>query len=547
MGWNPGGGSGSSGAVGGDLAGTLPNPTVDGIQGSPVSAVAPSLTYLLGWDGSQWSPQPGGQRGFHVKAYGAKGDGVADDTAAINAAWAALLAAGEGVLIFEDTANTNYRIDGQVTFATTATQTQPLVVTGYGATLRLKTAASCVVCYQANGTSWRNFRIQGLSAAVDSNAVVRCFWFGDADPSNVSTAITGSFWTWEARDLNVYQGVASAPACTCIEVTQTQNVANCVFQFKITNPVIPPMTTNTTKPLIYLHNSTNGGGTSGISSAEISNPNTYGGLVGIQVGTSGRSIAGIKIDKGTVNASQTQLILMYAVGGCIDGTHVEGAGLNGVNVEQIYVEGSCSCLFIDSHRGTISAHETNVIRIFATNQVSLIQGMGNIGNGTPWLKIVPTDANRTGTVRTIGLYPPEVDWSTVTSTTGPEIDIDVSRFPQIVSTNAGANVTLGQVNGAAANVGLSSYQRINCADATAFTINDPANYAPGQIMVLEIFNGTGGALGGITYPGSFKFASSAAPALPAASHANTITFVQRAPNQASHEWAEIARATALVT
>lgn len=52
----PGGGGG--GPVGGDLSGSLPNPTVVGIQTYPVAATAPALGEGLVWNGAQYVPTP---------------------------------------------------------------------------------------------------------------------------------------------------------------------------------------------------------------------------------------------------------------------------------------------------------------------------------------------------------------------------------------------------------------------------------------------------------------------------------------------------------
>ena len=87
------------GLVGGDLSGTLPNPVVVQIQAKSVSATAPTNQEALVYNGSNYVPASV-QIVYNVMSYGAVGNGIVDDSAAIQAAINAAAAQNGGTVFF---------------------------------------------------------------------------------------------------------------------------------------------------------------------------------------------------------------------------------------------------------------------------------------------------------------------------------------------------------------------------------------------------------------------------------------------------------------
>jgi hypothetical protein len=72
----------------------------------------------------------------------------------------------------------------------------------------------------------------------------------------------------------------------------------------------------------------------------------------------------------------------------------------------------------------------------------------------------------------------------------------------------------------AIDASLGNFQRLTATNGVGFTISDPTNLRTGQILILEIRNTSGGALGAIVLGASYRTAG----ALPAIATANNRKF-----------------------
>src|SRR5881296_3101860 len=149
-----------------------------------------TLLCALGWSGTAWTQT------FNPKAYGARGDGTADDTPAINAALAAVPAAG-GVLELSPGV---YRITAPIRLAKKiilagAGFTEDPAATSRAAAVLVKDGNFDGISVEADACILRDFQLDGTAGNGGAGIVVKAARAcASALPTRTRTCGGSSIW-----------------------------------------------------------------------------------------------------------------------------------------------------------------------------------------------------------------------------------------------------------------------------------------------------------------------------------------------------------------
>lgn len=450
------------------LGGGQATPTME--QLSDVDAVGITNGEVLVWDAasSTWVPSSivSGSPWFNVMNYGALNDGSTDDTTAINAAIAALNAAGSGVLYFP--AGTGYKVTAALT---TITATGTILGDGIEASKIMFTHATAVLfTATGGGVTFRGLWLEN-SASTTNGAAIRITTNGNLN--RYEDLLFGAWWV----ALDIQSGTAWAARGLFIEAANKYGVkvTGTGPDWSIADSYFSAVTTSP-DAAIYIAPSTGGDGGGGkIVNTKINGDPATGYVTGIDLamanGTatsillvSNCSIENVSGDGIRATMTGTGRYSHITITGCQVGLYSNNGGravkLTAATNGVFGANGSLGIVTIDGSVLTTDGTARAAIELTKTDRVTLgdLQLSGFNARYTSSGDTNTTDAVGSGTVTSVALTVP-AEFSIAGS------PITTSGTLAITSANESANtVWAGPTSGSAA---APSFRALVAADIPA--------------------------------------------------------------------------------